>query len=134
MERKVELGHGRSGVVSLNEPMLRYPDNPVLTAWHVNEVWTEPHRQVVTVHNAGVAVVGDETVMVFRSHLRSGVSVIGVARSADGMTDWRVAPAPLLKPATPEDAFASGIDESAILRIESGGSRTPGSTSSTAST
>ncbi|WP_188123409.1 glycoside hydrolase family 130 protein [Actinoplanes lobatus] len=125
MERKVELGHGRVGVVSLNEPMLRYPDNPVLTAQHVNEVWTEPHRQVVTVHNAGVAVVGDETVMVFRSHLRCGVSVIGVARSADGITDWRVAPAPLLEPATPADTFASGVEESAMVRIESGGVEDP---------
>ncbi|GIE88639.1 glycoside hydrolase family 130 protein [Actinoplanes regularis] len=125
VERKVELGHGRGGVVSLNEPMLRCPDNPVLTARHVNEVWTDPHRQVVTVHNAGAAVVGDETVMIFRSHLRSGVSVIGVARSADGISGWRVDPEPLLKPATPEDAFAPGIEKSTMVRLESGGVEDP---------
>ncbi|GLW30989.1 glycoside hydrolase family 130 protein [Actinoplanes regularis] len=125
VERKVELGHGRGGVVSLNEPMLRCPDNPVLTARQVNEVWTDPHRQVVTVHNAGAAVVGDETVMIFRSHLRSGVSVIGVARSADGISGWRVDPEPLLKPATPEDAFAPGVEKSALVRLESGGVEDP---------
>ncbi|HEX8627374.1 MAG TPA: hypothetical protein VF755_04310 [Catenuloplanes sp.] len=125
MERKVELGNGRSGVVSLTEPLLRYPDNPVLTARHVNEVWTEPHRQVVTVHNAGVAVVGAETVMLFRSHLRSGVSVIGVARSADGVSSWRVAPTPLLMPAAPGDAVAAGVDPAELVRIESGGVEDP---------
>src|SRR6478735_3011331 len=125
MERKVELGQGHGGVVSLNEPLLRYLGNPVLTAWHVNQVWSEPHRQVVTVHNAGVAVVGDETVMIFRSHLRSGVSVIGVARSTDGISGWRVAPELLLKPAAPADAFATGVDQSAMVRIESGGVEDP---------
>jgi predicted GH43/DUF377 family glycosyl hydrolase len=77
------------------------------------------------VHNAGVAVVGDETVMIFRSHLRSGVSVIGVARSADGISDWQVAPAPLLVPAAPGDTFAPGVAESVMLRIESGGVEDP---------
>jgi predicted GH43/DUF377 family glycosyl hydrolase len=112
-------------VVSLAEPLLRHPDNPVLTRHGVNEVWREPHRQVVTVHNAGVAVVGDETVMLFRSHLRSGVSVIGVARSTDGVSGWRVAPSPLLRPAGPADVFAPGADRSEIVRIESGGVEDP---------
>ena len=98
IRREAELG-GITHTVSLNEPVVRYPGNPILTARQVNAVWTEPHRQVVTVHNAGVAVVGDETVMLFRSHLRSGVSVIGLARSRDGLTGWRVDPEPFLRPA-----------------------------------
>jgi hypothetical protein len=48
VEREVELAGGRVGVVSLTEPPLRPPENPVLTAGHVNEVWAEPHRRVVT--------------------------------------------------------------------------------------
>src|SRR5258706_14326585 len=96
----VEFGDGRMGAVSLNEPVLRYQDNPILTAPHVNDVWTEPHLRVVTVHNAGVAVVGSETVMLFRSHLRCGISVLGTARSDNGVTDWRDAPPPLPKPPT----------------------------------
>jgi hypothetical protein len=73
VERRVDFGDGSTGIVSLNEPMLRHRNNPILTALQVNAVWTEPHLRVVTVHNAGVAVVGSETVMLFRSHLRCGI-------------------------------------------------------------
>jgi predicted GH43/DUF377 family glycosyl hydrolase len=121
VERKVEFGDGHGGVVSATDPLLRHPENPLLTPHQVNEVWREPHRQVVTVHNAGVAVVGDETVMLFRSHLRSGVSVIGVARSHDGVSGWRVAATPLLLPARAGDRFAPGVNPAEIVRIESGG-------------
>src|SRR5258706_2978823 len=99
----VEFGDGRMGAVSLNEPVLRYQDNPILTAPHVNDVWTEPHLRVVTVHNAGVALVGSETVMLFRSHLRCGISVLGTARSDNGVTDWRGDPRPVLQPPTTRD-------------------------------
>jgi len=56
IRREAELG-GITHTVSLNEPVVRYPGNPILTTREVNAVWTEAHRQVVTVHNAGVAVV-----------------------------------------------------------------------------
>lgn len=121
MDRTVEFGDGFGGVVSPSEPLLRYPGNPILTSHQVNAVWREPHRQVVTVHNAGVAVRGAETVMLFRSHLRSGVSVIGSARSADGLTGWSIAPEPALKPATPHDRYAPGVDPAALVEMESGG-------------
>jgi predicted GH43/DUF377 family glycosyl hydrolase len=125
VERKVAIANGASGVVSLAVPLLRNPDNPVLTAQDVNEVWRVPHRQVVTVHNAGVATVGDETVMLFRSHLRSGISVIGVARSADGVSGWQIAPDPLLTPAALSDDFAPGVDPAEVIRIEAGGVEDP---------
>src|ERR1044071_2225052 len=115
MERKVEVAAGLHGVVSLGQPLLRYDANPILTSHQVNEVWSEPHRQVVTVHNAGVAVAGGATVMLFRSHLRSGVSVIGRARSDDGVTGWRVEPRPALLPA------AAGLEPEEIVRMETGG-------------
>jgi len=121
MHRVVGFGDGRLGAVSLSEPVLRYQDNPILTAQHVNQVWTEPHRRVVTVHNAGVALVGSETVMLFRSHLRCGISVLGLARSEDGLTDWRVDPQPFLKPATVEDPLGPGLDPAEITAMEAGG-------------
>jgi predicted GH43/DUF377 family glycosyl hydrolase len=124
LERKVEIGGG-TGVVSLDEPVLRYRDNPILTADQVNTVWTEPHRRVVTVHNAGVAVVGPDTVMLFRSHLRSGVSVIGLARSRDGLTGWRVDPQPFLRPARPHDRIRPGLNPADIAEMESGGVEDP---------
>jgi predicted GH43/DUF377 family glycosyl hydrolase len=121
MERKVDLGGGRTGVVSLTEPVLRHAGNPILTAHQVNDVWRPPHLRVVTAHNAGVATVGDETVMLFRSHLRSGTSVIGLARSDDGFSGWRVAPRPVLTPAVDTDVFGPGVDRAAIVVAESGG-------------
>jgi predicted GH43/DUF377 family glycosyl hydrolase len=121
MQRTVDFGGGRAGVVSLAEPVLRYPDNPILTPRHVNEVWLAPHLRVVTAHNAGAVLNDGETIMLFRSHLRSGISVIGLARSPDGVSDWRVAPQPVLKPATDEDAYGAGADPTEIVETESGG-------------
>jgi predicted GH43/DUF377 family glycosyl hydrolase len=125
VRRAVDFGEGTAGVVSLDEPLLRYPGNPILTAHHVNAVWTEPHLRVVTVHNAGTAEVRGETVMLFRSHLRSGVSVIGLARSPDGVTGWRVHPRPVLTPATAADAYGPGVDPGEVVEIESGGVEDP---------
>jgi predicted GH43/DUF377 family glycosyl hydrolase len=123
--RKVDFGDGTPGLVSLDEPVVRYPANPILTAREVNAVWDEPHLRVVTVHNAGTAVSEGETVMLFRSHLRSGVSVIGLARSRDGVSGWRVEPRPVLAPATLDDRFAPGLDRAALIEAESGGVEDP---------
>jgi predicted GH43/DUF377 family glycosyl hydrolase len=111
--------------VTLNDPLIRHPGNPILTAHDVNQVWQEPHLRVVTVHNAGAAAVTGETVLLFRSHVRSGISVIGLARSTDGVTNWRIDPAPALKPATPADSFAPGADPDEIIRMEAGGVEDP---------
>jgi len=120
-KREVIFGDGTTGVASLDEPVLRYSANPILTAHQVNAVWQEPHLRVVTVHNAGVVALPDETVMLFRSHLRSGVSVIGLARSADGVTGWSVHPQPVLTPATADARCAAGLDPMDLVDIESGG-------------
>ncbi|MEU7873351.1 hypothetical protein [Dactylosporangium sp. NPDC049140] len=119
--REVEFGDGTAGVVSLNTPVLRYPANPILTAHQVNVVWQEPHLQVVTVHNAGAAAAADQTVLLFRSHLRCGISVLGLATSPDGVSGWVVHPRPVLSPATKGDLYAAGIDWQDIVEIESGG-------------
>ena len=119
MERTVDLGLGARGVVSVRQPLLRFAGNPVLTAQAVNQVWTSPGLQVVTAHNAGAAVVGDETVLLFRSHLRCGISVLGLARSTDGLTNWRVDPRPVLVPAARADRYGPGVepeDQVALLR------------------
>ncbi|MEP6463714.1 MAG: glycosidase [Frankiaceae bacterium] len=121
MERTVDLGSGTSGTVSVHQPVLRYAGNPILTAHSVNEVWRSPALQVVTVHNAGAALVGGETVLLFRSHLRCGVSVLGLARSAYGITDWQVDPRPVLVPAAAGDRFGPGVDPQAQVVTESGG-------------
>jgi predicted GH43/DUF377 family glycosyl hydrolase len=55
----------------------RYAHNPILTKADI------PYP-VETVHNAAVVKHGDEYIMLFRSHLRTGRSIIGLARSHDG--------------------------------------------------
>jgi len=55
----------------------RYKENPILTK---NDI---PYP-VETVHNAAVAKYNNEYIMLFRSHLRSGRSILGIAKSTDG--------------------------------------------------
>jgi len=77
------------------EPIVRrYERNPILTRDQV------PYP-VETVHNAAVVKHGDRYVMLFRSHLRNGRSIIGLAESDDGLR-FRVDPKPLLVPAERE--------------------------------
>src|SRR5512143_1513053 len=76
----------------------RYPGNTILTKSAI------PYP-VETVHNAAVVKHGGEYVMLFRSHLRTGRSIIGLARSADGF-HFTADPEPFLRPAT-EGPFAA---------------------------
>jgi len=91
--------------INLNKPVERYTNNPILTCHKVNDVWTDPKYQVKTVHNVGIAQYKDEVIMLFRSHLRNGISVVGVARSKDGVHDWKVDQRPALKPCNMDDVF-----------------------------
>lgn len=75
----------------------RHPDNPVLTASDI------PYP-VQTVHNAGIAQYEGRTIMIFRSHLRSGRSILGIAESENGF-HFIPAAKPFMVPAT-EGIFA----------------------------
>jgi len=55
----------------------RYKDNPILTKDDI------PYP-VQTVHNAGVTKFNNRYLMLFRSHLDTGRSIIGIAESQDG--------------------------------------------------
>ncbi len=69
----------------------RYSGNPVLTK-------AEIPYPVETVHNAAVLKHGNEYTMLFRSHRRTGRSIIGLARSLDGFK-FNADPEPFLTPA-----------------------------------
>jgi beta-1,2-mannobiose phosphorylase / 1,2-beta-oligomannan phosphorylase len=69
----------------------RYKNNPILTERDV------PYP-VATVHNAGVIKHRDDYIMLFRSHLHNGRSIIGKAVSKDGY-DFKVDAKPFLVPA-----------------------------------
>ena len=68
----------------------RYTNNPILTK-------TEIPYAVETVHNAAVVKHEGEYIMLFRSHLRTGRSIIGLARSSDGF-HFAADPQPFLVP------------------------------------
>ena len=61
----------------------RYSHNPILTKEDI------PYS-VETVHNAAVVKHKNEYIMLFRSHLRTGRSILGLARSPDGFTSPRI--------------------------------------------
>ncbi|MBN2412889.1 glycoside hydrolase family 130 protein [candidate division KSB1 bacterium] len=69
----------------------RYTRNPVLTNRQV------PYP-VATIHNAGVTKFKNKYIMLFRSHLLNGRSIIGLAESKDGY-DFKVSAEPFLTPA-----------------------------------
>jgi predicted GH43/DUF377 family glycosyl hydrolase len=91
----------------------RYSGNPILTKADV------PY-QVETVHNAAVVKYAGEYLMLFRSHLRSGRSIIGLARSKDGFRFVADA-APFLTPAK-EGPFAAyeefGVEDPRVTEID----------------
>ena len=91
----------------------RYAHNPILTKADV------PYP-VETVHNAAVVKHGDKYIMLFRSHLRTGRSIIGLARSSDGF-HFAVDPKPFLVPA-PDSHFAPyeefGVEDPRITSLE----------------
>lgn len=96
------------------EPVVkRYAKNPVLTKRDV------PYP-VETVHNAGVVKHEGRYVMLFRSHLRNGRSIIGKAVSSDGFS-FTVSPEPFITPAT-IGAFAEyeecGVEDLRICAME----------------
>ena len=91
----------------------RYRHNPILTPEDV------PYP-VATVHNAGVTRHEDRYVMLFRSHLHNGRSILGLAESGDGFR-FSPRPEPFLVPA-PDGVFAEyeeyGVEDPRICSLE----------------
>jgi predicted GH43/DUF377 family glycosyl hydrolase len=74
----------------------RSPANPIITAADV------PYP-ANTVFNPGAARAGDETILLVRVEDLRGISLLHVARSRDGETDWQFDPEPLLVPDVDRD-------------------------------
>ncbi len=91
----------------------RYEGNPILTKDDVG-------YPVETVHNAGVAKFDGRYIMLFRSHLATGRSIIGIAESDDGF-NFKVRPEPFMVPGK-EPVFAKyeefGIEDARITALE----------------
>ncbi|MHC4161925.1 MAG: glycoside hydrolase family 130 protein [Planctomycetota bacterium] len=91
----------------------RYRNNPILTPDDV------PYP-VATVHNAGVTRHDGRYVMLFRSHLHNGRSILGLAESGDGFR-FTPRPEPFLVPAL-DGVFAEyeeyGVEDARICTLE----------------
>lgn len=91
----------------------RFSGNPILTKADI------PYP-VETVHNAAVIKHADEYIMLFRSHLRTGRSIIGLARSMDGFK-FVADPKPFLTPAT-EGRFSEyeefGVEDPRVTKVD----------------
>jgi len=76
----------------------RHPKNPLLhrASW--------PY-QINTVFNPAAALVDNEVVLLVRVEDRRGISHLTVARSADGVSGWRIEPQPALRPASSRDGW-----------------------------
>ncbi len=96
-----------------NPIVIRYSRNPILTKDDI------PYT-VHTVHNAGMAKHNGTYYMLFRSHLDTGRSILGIAESPDGYT-FKAREEPFLTPAT-EPPFKEyeefGVEDPRIACIE----------------
>jgi predicted GH43/DUF377 family glycosyl hydrolase len=91
----------------------RYKKNPILTKEDI------PYP-VATVHNAGVCKYEGRYIMIFRSHLDNGRSILGMAESEDGF-NFKAAEKPFMTPAQ-EGIFKEyeeyGIEDPRITLID----------------
>ncbi|NQV22928.1 MAG: glycosidase [Rhodopirellula sp.] len=90
----------------------RHPENPILTA----EDWPYPAH---TVFNAGVCQLNDETILLVRVEDRRGHSHLTVARSSDGVSNWRIDPKPSFAPEPknfPEELW--GVEDPRLTWVE----------------
>ncbi|MCK4753509.1 MAG: glycoside hydrolase family 130 protein [Planctomycetes bacterium] len=95
------------------EFVTRYEGNPILTKDDI------PYK-VETVHNAGVVKFNGRYIMLFRSHLDTGRSIIGIAESEDGFK-FQARPEPFMVPSK-DVAFCEyeeyGVEDPRITTIE----------------
>ncbi len=102
--------------------MVEYRTKPVVTRFEGNPILTKNNvpYAVETVHNPAAVKIQDEYILVFRSHLRNGRSILGLARSKDGY-NFEVAPEPFMVPAR-DGVFADyeefGIEDPRICQID----------------
>nr|WP_320015524.1 hypothetical protein [uncultured Desulfobacter sp.] len=94
------------------ELFTRHSANPIIQARDI------PY-QANAVFNAAATRCGDDTLLLMRVEDRRGLSHLTVARSRDGVTDWRIDARPTL-PADPEQHPEEiwGIEDPRITRID----------------
>ena len=94
-----------------HELFKRCPKNPILTV----EDWPYPANAVF---NAAAAIVDGETLLLVRVEDFRGASHLTVARSKDGVSNWRIDKQPTFAPslAHPEEVW--GVEDPRITWLE----------------
>ena len=90
----------------------RQENNPIITVKDI------PYP-ANSVFNAGATMVGDETLLLLRVEDRRGISQLTVARSGDGIDNWRIDDRPTMLPSPdthPEETW--GIEDPRITHME----------------
>jgi len=98
------------------------PEQPIIKRCQANPILTKDDipYPVETVHNAGITRYNGRIIMLFRSHLRTGRSILGIAESDDGF-HFTARPQPFMVPAetgTFAEYEAFGVEDPRICLIE----------------
>jgi predicted GH43/DUF377 family glycosyl hydrolase len=94
-----------------HELFKRYEGNPILTP----EIWPYP---VNAVFNPGAVKLNTEILLLVRVEDMRGFSHLTVARSADGLTDWEIDPAPTLEADQNSREEKWGLEDPRIIWLE----------------
>lgn len=89
----------------------RHSGNPILTA----EDWPYPANAVF---NPAAAQIDGSTILLVRVEGLTGISHLTVARSPNGLDDWRVATEPLLVPEAGIESEAWGFEDARTVWVE----------------
>ena len=98
-------------MTSVHDLFGRHAANPILTAAD----WPGP---VNAVFNPAAALVDGITVLIVRVEDRRGISHLGVARSANGVDGWTVAPEPLLAPDPEIESECWGFEDPRVVWVQ----------------
>lgn len=106
------MDHSQLSVVTrkggAHELFQRSPGNPILEPAQI------PYP-ATGVFNPGAARLGNETVLLLRVEDHRGFSHLTVARSSDGLTDWRINPEPTLEASADHHEDQWGIEDPRIV-------------------
>ncbi len=89
----------------------RSDENPIITA-------RDMPVPADAVYNPGATEQGDDVVLLLRVENAAGRSNIHVARSGNGVTDWRIEPEPILRYGLPEWRYESwGCEDARVVYL-----------------
>lgn len=87
-----------------NRLFKRYPDNPILQP-------SDWPYSVNTIFNPGATLSDDDVLLLVRAEDHRGLSHLTVARSTDGITNWRIDQKPVLSPGEDGEIDEWGVED-----------------------